>query len=116
VINMVGQSGGIIADVSCTAATPCAVGPDQSAPDWVSALTSLWSSLTAIGQSIFPLNGAPVASSIVVTVNGVAVPATGGSGAAQWTYNNVTNAVDFAPAAQPTAGQTVTVTYTTACN
>jgi hypothetical protein len=86
------------------------VESDMSTNTWITDLVGLWTAATGLGQSIFPLNGQPVATSVVVTVDGVAVPA------ANWTYNAVSNAIDFVPATAPTAGQTVSVTYTVACN
>ncbi len=86
------------------------VETDLNTNTWINDLIGLWTAATGLGQSIFPLNGQPVASTVVVNVNGASVPAT------QWTYNPVNNAIDFTPATAPTAGDTVTVTYTTACN
>jgi hypothetical protein len=102
--------GGSSARVSQLVQMSGGVESDLNTNTWITDLIGLWTAATGLGQSIFPLNGQPVASTVVVNVNGVAVPA------AQWTYNPVNNAIDFVSGSAPGAGQTVTVTYTTACN
>ena len=56
----------------------------------------------------------PVASSISVTDNGVAIPATSSGGTANWTYDAVANALRFAPGVTA-VGDPLQVNYTLAC-
>ncbi|HUB07050.1 MAG TPA: choice-of-anchor D domain-containing protein [Myxococcales bacterium] len=108
--------GGANARVSQLVQMTGGVESDTTTSTWITDLIGLWTAATGLDQAIFPLNGQPVPTSVVVTVNGVQVPATSASGAAQWSYNAVSNAVDFSPGSVPSPGQTVTVTYTPACN
>ena len=92
------------------------VESDLSTNTWITDLIGLWTAATGLDQTIFPLNGQPVPSTVVVSVGGATVPATNAAGATVWTYNAVTNAINFAGSAAPASGAAVTVTYTTACN
>ncbi|MBM4379275.1 MAG: choice-of-anchor D domain-containing protein [Deltaproteobacteria bacterium] len=70
---------------------------------------------TAFGyRSSFYMNGTPDPSrtaTIKVTLDGVDIPA----GAGAWAYDSTANAVVFNTSNPPTPGQTLTVTYFTAC-
>jgi hypothetical protein len=103
VTTMVQLTGGVEADTTTNLAT------------WTGTLNQLWASAAATAYR-YPLTGQPVASSIVVTLDGVTYPATGAHGNPQWSYDPTTNAVVFVPLAAPAAGDTVTVTYTVACS
>jgi hypothetical protein len=75
---------------------------------WSTALAALWQNAPMVPQLVFPLDGQPVASSIVVTVGGT--PASG------WTYNAANNTIVFAQGSGPAEGQPVSVTYTVTCS
>jgi hypothetical protein len=81
--------------------------------NWSTTLQNLGK--TAFGyRSSFYLNGSPDpsrTSTIKVTLDGVDVPA--GSGA--WAFNPVSNAIEFNTSNPPQPGQSLTVTYYTAC-
>lgn len=70
---------------------------------------------TAFGyRTQFYLNTTPDTSggkTITVQVNGQNVA----SGASTWTYDSASNSIKFATTATPAPGQTMSVTYTTAC-
>ncbi len=81
--------------------------------DWSRTLEAL--SHTALGlRSSFFLSNPPVASSLVVIVDGVQRPATSVSGTPNWSYDPATNAVDFSPYAVPEPGAQIIVRYTAA--
>ncbi len=63
----------------------------------------------------FALTSQPVAVTIAVTVNGMAVPSTSAGGQVNWTYDSPNNGISFSTSAVPPAGATITVTYTVAC-
>jgi hypothetical protein len=81
--------------------------------NWSSTLQNLGK--TAFGyRSSFYLNGSPDPSrttTIKVTLDGVDVPASAGA----WAYDPTSNAILFNTSNPPTPGQTLTVTYYTAC-
>jgi hypothetical protein len=95
-------------------------------PAWPSAVVALWADITAEGQKLFPLTEEP-GGQINVTVQGTVVCQCGAppcgvqtptsvppcGAAAAWTYNTVTNSIDFAAVQNP--GNNVTVTYPAAC-
>ncbi|MFN7133875.1 MAG: choice-of-anchor D domain-containing protein, partial [Myxococcales bacterium] len=102
--NIITQSGGLFDNI-CT-------------PDWSK-------TLEAIGQRIFGyktrffLTNTPDLSPTVepmrVYVNNVERPATGPQGDVRWTYDSVTNSINFDPLAAPEPGDTLKVVYTVAC-
>ena len=86
-------------------------------PDWAKALEQLGK--TAFGyRSTFFLNAVPDLGGgkvISVTVDGTLLPELSAQGVRAWTYDPVANALSFEPAAVPTAGQTLAITYTVGC-
>ncbi|CAN0526020.1 unnamed protein product, partial [Laminaria digitata] len=64
--------------------------------------------------SRFFLSNPPVASSLVIIVDGVQMPRTSPSGTLHWSYDTATNAVDFSPYAIPEPGAEIIVRYTAA--
>ncbi len=86
-------------------------------PDWAATLQQLGK--TAFGyRSVFFLNAVPDLSAgkvLAVAVDGNALPELTGAGVRNWTYDPVANALRFEPAAVPTAGQTLAITYTVGC-
>ncbi len=85
--------------------------------NWAKSLEEL--GRTAFGyRATFFLNAVPDLTGgrvLGVRVDGVAVPELDGLGIRAWTYDPVANAVRFEPAAVPTAGQTLTVSYNVGC-
>jgi len=63
-------------------------------------------------RSRFTLSAQAIPTSIVVSVDGVAMSSAGG---AQWTYDAATNSLGFRPGFAPIAGAVVEVTYQVAC-
>ncbi|MDP3238526.1 MAG: hypothetical protein Q8N26_37380, partial [Myxococcales bacterium] len=106
-IEMIASTGGISSEI-------CNVGN-----------TLAWrTEATRVGQAIFGgratwfLNGRPApaaASSLTVTLNGVAVPEFSPAGPRNWTYDAARNAVVFEARTLPAPGQTVGVDYPVAC-
>jgi hypothetical protein len=96
---VVRSSGGVQAEI-CT-------------PNWAQTLQSL--GRTAFGfRTQFFLNNMPdlMGGQPVVTVNGMVV----NPGPSTYTYDVMSNSIRFSPAAAPAAGQTLTISYRTACN
>ncbi len=66
-----------------------------------------------IGAPVVPLSAAPLASTLVVSVDGALVPAVDATGTVQWVYDRAANAVRFR--VPPMAGATVRVDYQPFC-
>jgi hypothetical protein len=79
--------------------------------NWAATLQNL--GRTAFGfRTQFFLTNTPDTSmgqSITVSINGTPVPAS------NWTYDAASNSIKFTPTTTPGPGQTLTVTYKTAC-
>jgi hypothetical protein len=100
---MVQLTGGIEADLSNT-----------GTPNWTQELAALWPQLATQFWS-YPLSNIPHPDSIVVTVNGFAIPAVGSNGLTNWTYDSRYNAVHFVQNTAPEAGDEVVVSYSLGC-
>lgn len=74
---------------------------------YASTLQAIQSRILELGTQFY-LNIKPVEASIVVVVNGLAVPKDGANG---WTYNSAANSIVFHGAAIPTAGADISVTF-----
>ena len=82
--------------------------------DWSRSLEDL--STAAFGfKSRFFLTNQPVISTIVVYIDGVAIPGTTMQGTVNWTYDFATNSINFSPFSTPEPGATVRVEYTAEC-
>lgn len=86
-------------------------------PNWSTTLQQLGK--TAFGfRTTFFLNATPDLTGgkvIDVKIDGVSIPSTDSRGATVWSYDSVTNAVNFEPSYVPEPGQTMTVTYFVTC-
>ncbi len=82
------------------------------APDWNAILEGLSQTLFG-GKSRFDLSRVPSEPTIVVTVDGVAIPRAGAGGVVNWTYDSVQNQVVFT---NPIMGQDVSITYQVGCS
>lgn len=82
--------------------------------DWSRSLEDL--STTAFGfKSRFFLDNQPVIPTIVVTLDGVVIPATSPEGTVNWSYDYGTNSVNFSPFATPEPGAQIRVEYVAEC-
>lgn len=94
------QTGGVVESI-CTAS-------------WARSLENL--GLSVFGyKSRFFLSNQPEPMSVQVTIDGVPVDATAMNGQVRWTYDPVTNSVNFAPLAIPEPGTEIIITYRAEC-
>jgi hypothetical protein len=101
---MVTQTNGVMEEI-CT-------------PDWSASLARIGANAFGYRTS-FPLNSRPdLATSIQVAIDGVPLPSTDPDPTLNsliWSYDPTTNSINFQPLYVPEIGQTLTVTYVTAC-
>jgi hypothetical protein len=90
---------------------------DICTPDWPGTLERLGKVAMGYRTDFFLVSRPDLSASsgIEVRVNGALVPAVDSVGGVQWSYDVPMNAIRFEPLLAPTAGQTLTVTYPTAC-
>jgi hypothetical protein len=88
---------------------------DTGTPSWTDELNGLW---PIVGAQLldYPLSGTPVSNSIVVTDNGVVIPALAPAGTPNWTYDATANAVRFDPSVFPPAGDAIQISYALSCS
>lgn len=67
------------------------------------------------GGSRFTLGAEPIATSIAVTVDNVAVPATTAAGVIIWAFDAASNSVTFTDGNVPANGTTIRISYTPFC-
>lgn len=82
--------------------------------DWSSSLQNL--GLSVFGyKSRFFLGNQPVAGTVEVEIDGVAINGTAPSGQVRWNHDPTTNSVNFAPLAIPEPGSQIVVRYRPEC-
>jgi hypothetical protein len=94
------QTGGVVESICTT--------------DWAVALENL--GLSVFGyKSRFFLSNQPIPASVQVLIDGVPVAATSMTGQVRWTYDDMTNSLNFAPLAIPEPGSEIVITYRAEC-
>ncbi len=94
------QTGGIVESICTT--------------DWADALENL--GLSVFGyKSRFFLSNQPIPASVQVLIDGVPIAATSMSGQVRWTYDDMSNSLNFDPLAIPEPGSQIVITYRAEC-
>lgn len=94
------QTGGIVESICTT--------------DWADALENL--GLSVFGyKSRFFLSNQPIPASVQVLIDGVPIAATSMSGQVRWTYDDVSNSLNFDPLAIPEPGSEIVISYRAEC-
>jgi hypothetical protein len=99
-INAAEQTGGVVESICVT--------------DWSASLQNVGQQVFGY-KSRFLLTNQPVPGTIVVTIDGVVVAATGTTGQVRWTYDSGANSVNFSPLAIPEPGSRIVITYSSSC-
>jgi hypothetical protein len=85
---------------------------DTESPNWMDELNSLWpQDYQSSTMFEYPLSKIPVRGTIHVLDDDLEIPETQ-NGSLQWSYDDMNNAVLFAPPAFPFAGDSVQISYT----